>query len=150
MKGIAHPVDTYEVVDYYDNLSNSDKIIDAQILQEICNNISTEMNAIVSICAQRGEIVASSMPERIGDFHEGGAKIMTGKVDSYEVTADEAAASQGMMEGVTLPIEFDGERVFCVAVAAPLEVAHQYGRIVQHWALSHLKEAKKRTKSGSA
>jgi PAS domain S-box-containing protein len=46
-----------------------------------------------------------------------------------------------MFEGVTLPIEFDGGRVFCVAVAAPLEIARQYSRIVRYWVVSHLEVA---------
>jgi class 3 adenylate cyclase/methyl-accepting chemotaxis protein len=149
VKGIAHPVATYEVIDLFENLSGHYQFIDSEILQEICEKISMEIHAIVSIFEQRGEIIASSMPERIGDFHEGGAKVMTGELDSYEVTAAEAATSQGMMEGITLPIEFAGERVLCVGVAAPLDVARHYGRIVQHWVLSHLKEAKKRAGNSS-
>jgi PAS domain S-box-containing protein len=112
-----------------------------QTLQDICEQIAAEIDAVVSIFAQRGEIVASSRHQKIGDFHEGGAKMMAGKADFSEVTADEAIASPSLLEGVTIPIEFDGERMFCVAVAAPLDIARRYGRIVQYWVLSHLKAA---------
>ncbi len=115
--------------------------VDSQFLQELCEQIATEIGAIVSIFAQRGEIVASSRPQRIGNFHEGGATIMAREADFFEVTTDEAAKSPSMLEGVTLPVDFDGERVFCVAVAAPLNVARQFGRIVQYWVVSHLKAA---------
>ena len=147
VKGLAYPITTYQVLDHHENLSANEQPIDSILLQEICEQIAAEIDAIVSIFAQHGEIVASSTLERIGKFHEGGEKIMTGEADLYETTADDAAKSEGMMEGVTLPIEFDGERVFCVALAAPLDVARQYGRIVQYWVVSHLKAAKRRSSS---
>ncbi len=145
VKGLAYPITSYRVLDHYENLSANEQLIDSKLLQEICEQMASEIDAIVSIFAQRGEIVASSKRQRIGKFHEGGANVMAGEVDVHEATANDAAQSDGMMEGVTLPIEFDGERVYCVAVAAPLDVARQYCRIVQYWVLSHLKEAKRRT-----
>ncbi len=147
VKGLAYPITTYRVIDQYESLSATQQTLNKRLLQEICEQLAAEINAVVSIFAQRGEIIASSVAERIGKFHEGGAQVMAGEADVYEATADDAAESEGMMEGVTLPIEFDGQRVFCVAVAAPLDIARQYGRIAQHWVLSHLKEAKRRTSS---
>jgi sugar diacid utilization regulator len=145
VKGLAYPITTYRVIDRYDKLAAKEQPLDLALLQEICEQLAAEIDAIVSIFAQRGEIIASSKRDRIGKFHEGGAKVMAAEADVYEATAEDAARSEGMMEGITLPIEFDGERVFCVAVAAPLDIARQYGRIAQHWVVSHLKEAKKRT-----
>ncbi len=145
VKGLAYPITSYRVVDRYESLSANEQPLDLELLQEICEQLAAEIDAIVSILAQRGEIVASSKRQRIGEFHEGGAKVMAGEAEIYEATADDAARSKGVMEGIALPIEFDDERVFCVAVAAPLDVARQYGRIAQYWVVSHLKEAKKRT-----
>ncbi len=65
---------------------------------------------------------------------------MAGEANFYEVTAEEAAAEPTMLEGSTLPIEFDGKRVFCVGIAAPLKIARPYSRIVQHWIVSLLRE----------
>lgn len=114
--------------------------IDTKLLQEICNQIAGEIDAVVSIFAEKGEIVASSRRNRIGDLHTGGANIMAGEANFFEVTAEEAARDSTMLEGCTLPIEFDGERVFCVGVAAPLQIARSYSRVVQHWVVSLLKE----------
>ncbi len=114
--------------------------IDTKLLLEICDQIAGEIGAVVSIFAEKGEIVASSRRNRIGDFHAGGAKIMAGEANSFEVTAEEAARDSAMLEGCTLPIEFEGKRVFCVAVAAPLQIARAYSRVVQHWVVSLLRE----------
>ena len=67
---------------------------------------------------------------------------MAGEVDLLSVTAEEAATSSIMLEGCSSAIDFDSERLFCVAVAAPLDAARRYIRIVRYWILSHLKSAK--------
>jgi len=118
--------------------------LDATLLQEICNQISTEIDAIVSIFGSRGLIIASSKSERIGQFHEGVARIMNGDIDSISVTAEDAAKSATMLEGCAAAIDFEGQRIFSVAVAAPLDIACRYMRIVRYWILSHLASANAR------
>jgi PAS domain S-box-containing protein len=117
-----------------------DLLIDPQVLQGICQEIASEIDAIVSVFAERGEIIASSQPRRIGRFHDGGAKVMAGEADFFEVTADDAVKSATMLEGRTVPIEIAGKRVFCVGIAAPLSIARPYCRVVQYWIMSLLKE----------
>jgi len=114
--------------------------IDTKLLQEICDQISGEIGAVVSIFAERGEIIASSRRSRIGDFHAGGAKVLAGDANFYEVTAEDASRQSAMLEGCTLPIDFEGKRIFCVGIAAPLKTARPYCRIVQHWVVSLLGE----------
>ena len=114
--------------------------IDTKLLLEICDQIAGEIDAVVSIFAEKGEIVASSRRNRIGDFHAGGAKIMAGEANFFEVTVEEAARDSTMLEGCTRPIEFEGKRVFCVAVAAPLQIARPYSQVIEHWVMSLLRE----------
>jgi sugar diacid utilization regulator len=108
--------------------------LETGILQEICDQ--AEIDAVVTVFGSRGRVVVSSKRERIGSFHERAAKIMAGEIDSVSVTAEEAALSSTMLEGCTSSIDFDGERLFCVGVAAPLDVARRYIRIVRLWVLS--------------
>jgi PAS domain S-box-containing protein len=114
--------------------------LDLRLLQEICDQISGEIDAIVSIFADQGEIIASSRRSRIGDFHTGCAKIMAGEANALEVTSEDAAGEASIFEGCAIPIEFEGKRVFCVGIAAPLSIARPYSRIVQHWVGSLLRE----------
>jgi PAS domain S-box-containing protein len=116
--------------------------LETDILQDICDQIATEIDAVVTIFGSRGRVIASSKRTRIGDFHENAAKIMVGEVDSFSVTAQEAARSSSMLEGCAAAIDFEGERLLCVAVAAPIDAARRYIRIVRHWILSHLRAAK--------
>jgi PAS domain S-box-containing protein len=114
--------------------------LDRKLLQEICDQISGEIDAVVSIFADKGEIIASSRRSRIGDFHAGCAKIMSGEANALEVTAEDAAAEISFLEGCAIPIEYEGKRVFCVGIAAPLSIARAYSRVVQHWVGSLLRE----------
>jgi PAS domain S-box-containing protein len=112
--------------------------LETRLLQDVCEQISAEIDAIVTIFGSRGQIIASSKRSRIGTFHEGAAKVMNGDLDSFTVTAEEAAKSSTMLEGCTSAIDFEGQRLFSVAVAAPLDIARRYMRIVRYWILSHL------------
>ena len=115
------------------------------ILQDICDQIANEIDAVVTIFGGRGRVIASSKRARIGDLHENAAKIMVGEIDSFNVTAEEATRSTSMLEGCAAAIDFEGERLFCVGVAAPIDDARRYIRIVRHWVLSHLSAAKTQT-----
>jgi PAS domain S-box-containing protein len=118
-----------------------------EILQEMCDTIANEIQAIVSIMGEGGRIIASSARERIGGVHDGAARIMSGEIDEYSVTAEEAARSQAMREGYNLAIDFRGQRLWSLAIAASLEKARPFGRLAREWVISHLnaqREAKER------
>ena len=85
--------------------------LETRLLQDVCDQISAEIDAIVTIFGSRGQIIASSKRSRIGTFHEGAAKIMNGDLDSFTVTAEEAAKSSTMLEGCTSAIDFEGQRL---------------------------------------
>ena len=114
--------------------------LDVAFLQEICGLIAGELPGVtVSFMGEGGRILASSARERLGDVHEGATRVMRGEVDTLEVTAETAARSTTMREGINQPIVFEGRRVACLALAAPLPVARTYANIVRHWVLSSLR-----------
>jgi len=120
---------------------------DPAFLQEICDLVAGELpGVIVSFMDHSGRIVASSARERLGDVHEGAARVMRGEIDTFEVTAEMAARSTTMREGVSQPILFEGRRVACLALAAPLSVARTYANIVRHWVLSSLRAKREEQK----
>jgi PAS domain S-box-containing protein len=119
-----------------------------EILQDMCDTIADEIQAIVSIMGERGRIIASSARERIGDVHDGAARIMSGEIDEYSVTAEEAARSRAMREGYNLAIDFQGQRKWSLAIAASLEKARPFGHLARKWVISLLNaqhEAKERS-----
>lgn len=114
--------------------------IDPRLLQEICDQVAGEIDSVVTVIGEGGEIVASSRRSRIGEFHTLAAAVMAGESNALAVTAAEAAADPVMLEGAMLPVDVDGERIFCVGVAAPLEIAKPHARMIQMWVVSLLRE----------
>src|SRR3954452_15221067 len=120
---------------------------DAAFLQEICDLVAGELPGVaVSFMGEGGRIVASSTRERLGDVHEGAARVMRGEADTFEVTAETATRSATMREGVGQPIVLEGRRVACLALAAPLPVARAYTGIVRQWVLSSLRAKREEEK----
>jgi signal transduction histidine kinase/DNA-binding response OmpR family regulator len=109
-----------------------------EILQEMCDAIAREIQAIVSIMGDGGRIIASSARERIGGVHDGAARIMRGEIDEYGVTAEEAAQSRVMREGCNIAIDYSGRRLWSLGIAAPLEKARPFARLAREWVISHL------------
>ena len=81
--------------------------LEAQLLQDVCDQIAAEIDAIVTIIGSRGKIIASSKRSRIGAIHDGAAKIMNGDMESFTVSAEDAAKSSAMLEGCTSALDFD-------------------------------------------
>jgi PAS domain S-box-containing protein len=121
------------------------RVVDVSIdlLQEICERIAGEIDAVVSVVGRDGEIVASSRKELIGDLHEVAARCMAAGLDSFEVTAEQALRATGTLEGCGVAVVLDGERVYFVGVAAPLETARSYVAIVRAWLTFQLEAAKR-------
>ena len=68
--------------------------LDLPFLQEVCGLLAGELPGVtVSFTGEGGRIVASSARERVGDLHEGAARVMGGEVEELEVTAEMAARS---------------------------------------------------------
>src|SRR3954451_16082358 len=121
--------------------------LDVVFLQKICELVAGELPQLaVSFMGEGGRIVASSARERLGDVHEGAARVMRGEADTFEVTAETATRSATMREGVGQPVVLEGRRVACLALAAPLPVARAYAGIVRQWVLSSLRAKREEEK----
>ncbi len=121
-------------------MSETREIIGTSQLQDVCDQISGEIDAVVTIFADQGEIIASSRRSRIGDRHAGAASVMAGEANFLAVSAEDASKDPTSLEGYLLPIEFEGRREFCVSIAASLELARTYCRVVQLWVLALVRE----------
>jgi len=94
---------------------------DFQFGQELCDLVANELGYGCTFMGERGVIVVSSARERIGQTHEGAARVMRREIDEIRVTAEEAAKSTTMREGLSVGIDFDGQRVAACGIAGPLD-----------------------------
>jgi len=114
-------------------MSSSGKKIelDLEFAQEVCDTVAKHVGYGVIIALENGIIKAASAKNRIGDIHDGAAKIMRHEQDVIEVTAEMAAASEGMKEGANAAVDISGERYCSVGIAAPVEEARKFLALIR-------------------
>lgn len=106
-------------------------MFDVRFGQELCDVFAAELGLTCSFMAEQGRIVASSAQERVGSIHAIAARIMNGELDEYAVSAEEAAMSEKMREGVNLSIDFAGRRLINFGIAGPLASVRPLAKIVR-------------------
>jgi len=94
---------------------------DFDFAQGLCDMVAKDLGYTCTFMGEGGLIKVSSARDRVGKTHDGAARIMRGEINRFEVTAEMAAASGTMREGVTTAIEYEGVRLACVGIAGPLE-----------------------------
>jgi len=110
--------------------------IQIPFLQDMCDQFQAEFGYQMIFVAERGEIVAAVLRERLGTIHAVGAEIMSGQRDEGIVTKDEAANSEFMKEGVSVGIDVDGNRVAVVGITGPVEKVHPLARLAGMWVVA--------------
>ena len=109
----------------------ADVEFDIRFGQELCDVFAAELGLTCSFMGEGGRIVASSARERIGTDHAIAGRIMAGEMEEYAVTAQEAARSGTMREGVNMAIDFEGRRLINFGIAGPLATVRPLARIVR-------------------
>ncbi|MGE5475050.1 MAG: methyl-accepting chemotaxis protein [Bacteroidales bacterium] len=117
----------------------ADVEFDIRFGQELCEVFAAELGLTCSFMGEGGRIVASSARERIGSIHAIAARIMAGEMEEYGVTADEAARSGTMREGVNMAIDFEGQRLINFGIAGPLATVRPLARVVRFCVTSLLR-----------
>lgn len=112
--------------------------LDTPFSQELCEVLHTELGLVCSFMGEAGRIVASSERERIGHTHEIAQRILQGALDEYSITAQEAARSATMREGINMGIDLGDQRVACFAIAGPLDRVRPLARFVRFCVVSLL------------
>ncbi|AUS96983.1 transcriptional regulator [Clostridium thermosuccinogenes] len=97
--------------------------------QQIANEISTIVKQNVNIMDAQGYIIASTDPQRIGNFHEGAKKIIEEGLPEFYVTPE--AQTPTTRTGLNLPIVINGETIGVVGITGEYEQVYNYGQIVK-------------------
>lgn len=98
--------------------------------QNVCDQISKAIGYNINVMDSSGVIIASATRSRIGEYHMGAAKVMSGEVDRFDVDL-ETACKEDVLEGSNIPLEYDGRRIANIGVTAPLHEAQRYAEVVR-------------------
>jgi carbohydrate diacid regulator len=96
--------------------------IKPELAHKIVTDIKTVSGADANVIDQRGIIIASYDPNRVGTIHEGGKRIMDGEVDEIAITPEMAATMKGTRPGYNGVIKLNGQRIAVIGIAGDPQI----------------------------
>lgn len=103
-------------------------LIDGKTAQQIVETVKDVCGHNVNFILPDGKILASTDPERVGEYHEIGHRAaLEGKM--LEVRQDKEAA--GSRKGVNLPFSFRGEMVAVIGISGEPDEVRRYAYLAQ-------------------
>lgn len=103
--------------------------IDPQSAAAIVREISELLHQPVNMMDERGVILASSDPCRIGTLHAGAVEVIAKGLEELVVDSNEQYA--GTLAGINLPIVYNGEIAGVIGLTGPQEEVRLYGQIIK-------------------
>jgi len=97
--------------------------IDPKLAQEIVDMVYESTGYPATVCDENAVMIGDSLRKRLGVIHEGAKRILTGNIQEYFVTADEAAQNPHVKEGYNISIVIDEVKVGTTGIGGKLEVA---------------------------
>lgn len=101
-----------------------------QIVEEIGNLVKQNIN----LMDHTGHIIASNDPTRIGNFHPGAYEVISRHIQELYITAERERSDRLVRQGVTLPIEVDGQVECVIGITGQYDEVIRYGQIVKKMA----------------
>ncbi|HWR40367.1 MAG TPA: methyl-accepting chemotaxis protein [Patescibacteria group bacterium] len=70
----------------------------------------------VHVYGEEGEIIATTVPERLGFKHPKAAQIMSGELEYFKLTEEAAKSIQGALPGYGGPVVLNGRRIVAIGI----------------------------------
>ena len=117
------------------------------IAEETAGAIVSEMKSVtgrdINLMDDRGTILASTDPERVGQRHAGAEQLLRQGLDRLVIRADDRAA--GTRRGVNLPIHMDGRAVGVIGITGAPEEVEPLGSVIKRMTEILLRAARMRS-----
>lgn len=97
--------------------------------QAIVEEIGNEIHEHINLMDEKGIIIASTNPERIGQVHEGARRIITEKLNELYITDEMETATT--KKGTNLALVVNNEIIGVVGITGDREQVQRYGNIVR-------------------
>lgn len=104
-------------------------IISVKQMQNIVEELEDTIQKNINIMDEKGCIIASSDPSRIGNYHSGAQQVINEKLDELVICDQDEYA--GAKNGINLPIIIEGEIVGVVGITGEKEEVQTLGKIIQ-------------------
>lgn len=110
-------------------VDDSHYYIPVHLARQIVDILHSATGLPIHIMGEKGEIIATTNPERLGDIHEVAGEIISGKRDSAVVTQEMAEQNKLLRPGWNYPAEVNGKRVCVVSCTGDPELVEPYAII---------------------
>lgn len=104
-------------------------LISVKQMQNIVEELEGIIQKNINIMDEKGCIIASSDPSRIGTYHSGAQQVISEKLDELVICDQDEYA--GAKNGINLPIIIEGEIVGVVGITGVKEEVQTLGKIIQ-------------------
>ncbi len=105
-------------------------MLSGPLAQQIARDTSEVIGYNVLITDDRGIVIGSGDPARVGSFHEASVDVLASQEAAWH-TAAEAARLRGVKPGMTLPIVIDGAAVGTVGITGSPRQVRRFGLVVR-------------------
>ena len=105
-------------------------MLSGPLAQQIARDTSEVIGYNVLITDDRGIVIGSGDPARVGSFHEASVEVLAAQEAAWH-TAAEAARLRGVKPGMTLPIVIDGQAVGTVGITGSPRQVRRFGLVVR-------------------
>lgn len=115
--------------------------LDAKLAREIVARTMQIIDSNINVMDDRGRIIGSGDPERLGELHEGALLVLS---QARVVDIDDAVARHlhGVRPGINLPLRVDGKIVGVIGLTGNPAQLRQYGELVCMTAEMMLEQAR--------
>ena len=96
---------------------------------QIVTDISKIIHQNINLMDEKGFIIASTDPSRIGQFHEGASKVIAQNLE--ELIIHDNFEYAGARKGINLPILFEGEITGVIGMTGEHDEVVKYGQILK-------------------
>lgn len=103
--------------------------ISSKKAQTIINEIGSIVGRQLNFMNARGIVIASTNPERIGQFHEGAAIILRDSLPELTILREDEYA--GAQMGCNFPLLLEGQVVGAIGITGSYDEVHPYGQIIK-------------------
>ena len=105
-------------------------MLSQSLAQEIAQDTTAVIGCNVLITDERGVVIGSGDPDRVGSFHEASVAVIE-DLEPAAHDADQASLLRGVRPGITLPLVLDGKGVGTVGITGSPDQVSRFGLVVK-------------------
>jgi methyl-accepting chemotaxis protein len=115
--------------------------ITEKMAQQLVEFVAGETGYNMIVCDVNGVIIGDNRKERFGILHPGAARIMSGEIDSIEISReDEIRSGQKMREGYNCVIRVNDQRIGTFGIGGAIEIVKPIAKIAAAVIAARIKE----------